>query len=55
MRPKTAWLIGAILFALIINNEIVSWLILLAAVAPLIPRLLEIGYRIHNPGKYSDK
>ena len=54
MKPIVWVYIGAILFAAIIHDEIVSWVVLLAATAPLTPKLLEIGYRIHNPGKYSE-
>lgn len=56
MKPKTWWYIGAILFALIINDEIVSWIILSILV---IPPLLRFAGKIldghAHPGKYSEK
>lgn len=55
MRPKTVWIIGAILLALIINNEVVSWVILTALVLP--PALKFAGTILDghaHPGKYSE-
>lgn len=55
MRPKAWWYIGAILFALIINDEVVSHIILTALVLP--PALKFAGTILDghaHPGKYSE-
>jgi len=53
MKPKTVWIIGAILFALVLRNEVVTWLILAALAIPLAGKILELGYEANN-GKYRD-
>ena len=48
MKPKTVWITGAILLALILRNEVVSWLLLAALAIPVAGKVLEISYDVNN-------
>lgn len=54
MKASTWWIIGAILFSLIVHNEVVSWLILLVLVVPPLLKLLGWAYDAET-GAYRDK
>ena len=49
MRPKTVGIIGAILFALIVRNEIVTLLVLLALLLPVVIKVLELSVCADDP------
>lgn len=49
MSPKTAWRIGAILLAAVLNNTIVTLLVLLALLVPLAMRLIILAGEADDP------
>lgn len=49
MKPKTVWIIGAILFCLIVHNPIVTLLALAAGLAPVACKVLELGACADDP------
>ena len=56
MKPKTVWIISAILFAAIVHDEVVSGIIAIVLIAP--PCLKFVGKMLdadRHPGKYSEK
>lgn len=53
MRPKTVWIIGAILFVLVMNNEILTLLVLAALLLPGALRMLELASDAET-GRYRD-
>lgn len=49
MKPKTWWIIGAILFCLIVREPIVTLLVLLVLLVHPVLRLIEAAYDADHP------
>jgi len=54
MKTKTVVIIGAILFCLVVRNEIVTMLVLLALLIPVVFKVLEAAAMIDDP-EYRNK
>ena len=49
MKPKTWWIIGAILFCAIVRSEILTMIVLVALLVPVVLKLLEAVYDADHP------
>lgn len=49
MKPKTVWIIGAILFCVVAKSAIVTLAVLTAFLLPVAAKVLELGARADDP------
>ncbi|MBQ1314487.1 MAG: hypothetical protein IIY48_08030 [Clostridia bacterium] len=52
-KEKTVCIIGAILVALILHHEVLTWLILAGVLAPVAVKVIELGH-MADSGQYRD-
>lgn len=50
MKPKTAWIISAILFCAVVRSEVVTMLVLGCGLVPVVLKLLGARYDADHPG-----